>query len=87
VLNSYRSLTPNFISLQTGSYFGSVLCAVDIETTKSDVLVVGAPFYGNLTHKNIDINHINQDEGKVYVYYFDKAEVSLNKWFNYEQKV
>jgi len=56
-----------------------VLCAVDIETTKSDVLVVGAPFYGNLTHKNIDINHINQDEGKVYVYYFDKAEVSLNK--------
>jgi hypothetical protein len=47
----------------------------------------GAPFYGNLTHKNIDINHINQDEGKVYVYYFDKAEVSLNKWFNYEQKV
>ena len=56
-----------------------MLCAVDIETTKSDVLVVGAPFYGNLTHKNIDINHINQDEGKVYVYYFDKAEVSLNK--------
>ena len=59
---------------ETGSYFGSVLCAVDIEMTQSDVLVVGAPFYGNLTHKNIDINHINQDEGKVYVYYFDKAE-------------
>ena len=51
-----------------------MLCAVN--GTGSDLLVVGAPFFGNLTQINIDVNHINQDEGKVYVYKFDNTLVN-----------
>lgn len=48
-----------------------MLCAVDVDKNERDVLVVGAPFFGNLTVVNFDTNHINQDEGKVYVYAHD----------------
>ncbi|CAC5408553.1 ITGA2 [Mytilus coruscus] len=58
---------------EPGSYFGSVLCAVDVDNKNRDVLVVGAPFYGNLTQINIDVNNINEDEGKVYVYGYDST--------------
>lgn len=60
-----------------------MLCAVDVDNTKnSDVLVVGAPFYGNLTQINIDVNNINEDEGKVYVYGFDRTNVSCYDTMN-----
>lgn len=41
-----------------GSYFGSVLCPVDINMDgTTDFLLVAAPFY-----------HIRGEEGRVYVY-------------------
>ncbi|MBN3273089.1 ITAE protein, partial [Polyodon spathula] len=43
---------------QVGSYFGSVLCALDVDRNGiTDFLLVGAPFF-----------HIRGEEGKVYVY-------------------
>ncbi|KAM9272449.1 integrin alpha-E [Morus bassanus] len=43
---------------QVGSYFGSVLCPVDVNHDGvTDLLLVGAPFY-----------HIQGEEGRVYVY-------------------
>ncbi|XP_076094714.1 integrin alpha-9-like isoform X2 [Mytilus galloprovincialis] len=74
VNTSYYEVKAIVNGVEPGSYFGSVLCAVDVDNTKnSDVLVVGAPFYGNLTQINIDVNNINEDEGKVYVYGFDRT--------------
>lgn len=44
--------------LQVGSYFGSELCALDVDRNGiTDYLLVGAPFF-----------HIRGEEGKVYVY-------------------
>ena len=43
---------------QLGSYFGSVLCAVDVNGDQLDDVLVGAPLYStNIT-----------EEGRVYVY-------------------
>ncbi|XP_052095475.1 integrin alpha pat-2-like isoform X2 [Mytilus californianus] len=64
---------------EPGSYFGSVLCAVDVGNTNRDVLVVGAPFYGNLSQINIDVNNINEDEGKVYVYGYDSSSTMFKE--------
>lgn len=45
-----------------GSYFGSELCPVDIDTDgTTDFLLVAAPFY-----------HIRGEEGRVYVYHVHK---------------
>ncbi|KAG8519798.1 Integrin alpha-2 [Galemys pyrenaicus] len=45
---------------QIGSYFGSVLCSVDVDKdTLTDVLLVGAPTY---------MNDLKKEEGKVYLF-------------------
>ncbi|XP_058857663.1 integrin alpha-E-like isoform X2 [Acipenser ruthenus] len=48
----------NLSGTQVGSYFGSELCALDVDQNGiTDYLLVGAPFF-----------HIRGEEGKVYVY-------------------
>ncbi|XP_051028323.1 integrin alpha-2 [Acomys russatus] len=50
---------------QLGSYFGSVLCAVDVDKdTITDVLLVGAPTY---------MNDLKKEEGKVYLFPITKG--------------
>ncbi|ELW65711.1 Integrin alpha-2 [Tupaia chinensis] len=45
---------------QIGSYFGSVLCSVDVDKdTITDVLLVGAPMY---------MNDLKKEEGRVYLF-------------------
>ncbi|KAB1281034.1 Integrin alpha-2, partial [Camelus dromedarius] len=45
---------------QIGSYFGSVLCSVDVDKdTITDVLLVGAPMF---------MNDLKKEEGRVYLY-------------------
>ncbi|XP_047727057.1 integrin alpha-2 isoform X1 [Prionailurus viverrinus] len=45
---------------QIGSYFGSVLCSVDVnKDTITDVLLVGAPMY---------MNDLKKEEGRVYLF-------------------
>ncbi|XP_060799639.1 integrin alpha-E isoform X2 [Neoarius graeffei] len=49
---------------QVGSYFGSVLCALDINNDKyTDYLLVGAPHF-----------HVKGEEGKVLVYKLNKGQ-------------
>lgn len=55
-----------------GSYFGSVLCPVDINMDgTTDFLLVAAPFY-----------HIRGEEGRVYVYHVPEQvrAFSLMSW-------
>lgn len=50
---------------QIGSYFGSVLCSVDVDRdTITDVLLVGAPMY---------MNDLKKEEGKVYLFTITKG--------------
>ncbi|XP_005392782.1 PREDICTED: integrin alpha-2 [Chinchilla lanigera] len=54
---------------QIGSYFGSVLCSVDVDKdTITDVLLVGAPTY---------MNDLKKEEGRVYL--FTVAKGILNQ--------
>uniref|UniRef100_A0A7N9IAU8 Integrin subunit alpha 2 n=1 Tax=Macaca fascicularis TaxID=9541 RepID=A0A7N9IAU8_MACFA len=49
---------------QIGSYFGSVLCSVDVDKdTITDVLLVGAPMY---------MNDLKKEEGRVYLFTIKK---------------
>ncbi|XP_030078286.1 integrin alpha-E isoform X2 [Microcaecilia unicolor] len=60
---SYK-LLPYLEGDQVGSYFGSELCPLDVDNDNvTDYLLVGAPFY-----------HIRGEEGRVYVYKFDKQD-------------
>ncbi|GAB1296414.1 Integrin alpha-E [Apodemus speciosus] len=53
---------------QMGSYFGSVLCPVDINMDgTTDFLLVAAPFY-----------HIRGEEGRVYVYHVHEQDASFS---------
>ncbi|XP_016808807.1 integrin alpha-2 isoform X2 [Pan troglodytes] len=50
---------------QIGSYFGSVLCSVDVDKdTITDVLLVGAPMY---------MNDLKKEEGRVYLFTIKKG--------------
>ncbi|XP_058164855.1 integrin alpha-2 [Dasypus novemcinctus] len=50
---------------QVGSYFGSVLCSVDVDKDAiTDVLLVGAPTY---------MNDLKKEEGRVYVFTITKG--------------
>ncbi|XP_037654964.1 integrin alpha-2 [Choloepus didactylus] len=50
---------------QIGSYFGSVLCSVDVDKdTITDVLLVGAPTY---------MNDLKKEEGRVYLFTITKG--------------
>ncbi|XP_069897254.1 integrin alpha-2 [Dipodomys merriami] len=58
VIQSYRGG-------QIGSYFGSVLCSVDVDRdTITDVLLVGAPMY---------MNDLKKEEGRVYLFTITKG--------------
>ncbi|XP_029467169.1 integrin alpha-E isoform X3 [Rhinatrema bivittatum] len=57
-------LLPYLEGEQVGSYFGSELCPLDVDNDgMTDYLLVAAPFY-----------HIRGEEGRVYVYRFDKQD-------------
>ncbi|XP_038621500.1 integrin alpha-2 [Tachyglossus aculeatus] len=50
---------------QIGSYFGSVVCSVDVDRNGiTDVLLVGAPMY---------MNDLKKEEGKVYLFSISKG--------------
>ncbi|XP_060600943.1 integrin alpha-2-like [Ruditapes philippinarum] len=55
---SDQILNEPLIGDQLGSYFGSVLCAADVNNDQLDDVIVGAPFYSTN----------NTEEGRVYVY-------------------
>lgn len=55
---SSKSLKAPLIGDQLGSYFGSVLCAVDVNGDQLDDIIVGAPYYSTN----------NTEEGRVFVY-------------------
>ncbi|XP_057645886.1 integrin alpha-2 [Chionomys nivalis] len=57
---------------QIGSYFGSVLCSVDVDRdTITDVLLVGAPMY---------MNDLKKEEGKVYLFTITKGILSQHQF-------
>ncbi|XP_060241714.1 integrin alpha-2 [Meriones unguiculatus] len=57
---------------QIGSYFGSVLCAVDVnKDTISDVLLVGAPTY---------MNDLKKEEGRVYLFTITKGILNQHQF-------
>lgn len=60
-------ITYLIISLQIGSYFGSVITTIDINKDSfTDILLVGAPMYMG-TEK--------EEQGKVYVYSLNKVRL------------
>ncbi|XP_032239764.2 integrin alpha-9 isoform X2 [Nematostella vectensis] len=59
-------------NLKMGSYFGSVLCSVDLNNDGYSDMLVGAPLYSNI-----------KDEGRVYVYLNNKRG-ALNLMSNME---
>nr|XP_026241729.1 integrin alpha-2 [Urocitellus parryii] len=57
---------------QIGSYFGSVLCSVDVDKdTITDVLLVGAPMY---------MNDLKKEEGRVYLFTIVKGILSQHQF-------
>nr|XP_035147484.2 integrin alpha-2 isoform X1 [Callithrix jacchus] len=57
---------------QIGSYFGSVLCSVDVDKdTITDVLLVGAPMY---------MNDLKKEEGRVYLFTIIKGILSQHQF-------
>ncbi|KAB0349375.1 hypothetical protein FD754_014232, partial [Muntiacus muntjak] len=57
---------------QIGSYFGSVLCAVDVnKDTITDVLLVGAPMY---------MNDLKKEEGRVYLFTITKGILNWHQF-------
>uniref|UniRef100_A0A2K6R974 Integrin alpha-2 n=1 Tax=Rhinopithecus roxellana TaxID=61622 RepID=A0A2K6R974_RHIRO len=57
---------------QIGSYFGSVLCSVDVDKdTITDVLLVGAPMY---------MNDLKKEEGRVYLFTIKKGILSQHQF-------
>uniref|UniRef100_H0WV64 Integrin alpha-2 n=1 Tax=Otolemur garnettii TaxID=30611 RepID=H0WV64_OTOGA len=57
---------------QIGSYFGSVLCSVDVDNDKiTDVLLVGAPMY---------MNDLKKEEGRVYLFTIIKGILSQHQF-------
>lgn len=57
---------------QIGSYFGSVLCSVDVDRdTITDVLLVGAPMY---------MNDLKKEEGKVYLFTITKGILNQHQF-------
>ncbi|XP_023564722.1 integrin alpha-2 [Octodon degus] len=57
---------------QIGSYFGSVLCSVDVDRdTITDVLLVGAPTY---------MNDLKKEEGRVYLFTIAKGILNQHQF-------
>ncbi|XP_015764430.1 PREDICTED: integrin alpha-9-like [Acropora digitifera] len=57
---SVRSQLPQPKDLHTGSYFGSVVCAVDLDNNEYADVLIGAPYFTDVL-----------DEGRVYIYLND----------------
>lgn len=52
---------------QIGSYFGSVVCSVDVnKDSVTDVLLVGAPMF---------MNDLKKEEGRVYMFSITKVRM------------
>ncbi|XP_073092447.1 integrin alpha-2 isoform X2 [Manis javanica] len=59
---------------QIGSYFGSVLCSVDVDKdTITDVLLVGAPMY---------MNDLKKEEGRVYLFTITKGILNWHQFLD-----
>ncbi|KAI5144201.1 Integrin Alpha-2 [Manis pentadactyla] len=59
---------------QIGSYFGSVLCSVDVDKdTITDVLLVGAPTY---------MNDLKKEEGRVYLFTITKGILNWHQFLD-----
>ncbi|XP_077608627.1 integrin alpha-2 [Crocuta crocuta] len=57
---------------QIGSYFGSVLCSVDVnKDSVTDVLLVGAPMY---------MNDLKKEEGRVYLFTITKGILNWHQF-------
>ncbi|XP_022349189.1 integrin alpha-2 [Enhydra lutris kenyoni] len=57
---------------QIGSYFGSVLCSVDVnKDTITDVLLVGAPMY---------MNNLKKEEGRVYLFTITRGVLNWHQF-------
>nr|XP_035970354.1 integrin alpha-2 [Halichoerus grypus] len=57
---------------QIGSYFGSVLCSVDVnKDTITDVLLVGAPMY---------MNDLKKEEGRVYLFTITRGVLNWHQF-------
>uniref|UniRef100_A0A3P9NYM0 Integrin subunit alpha 2 n=1 Tax=Poecilia reticulata TaxID=8081 RepID=A0A3P9NYM0_POERE len=59
---------------QIGSYFGSVLCSLDVDDDKvTDLLLVGAPMY---------MNELKKEQGRVYLFSVTKGILSEQGFLN-----
>ncbi|XP_034855502.1 integrin alpha-2 [Mirounga leonina] len=57
---------------QIGSYFGSVLCSIDVnKDTITDVLLVGAPMY---------MNDLKKEEGRVYLFTITRGVLNWHQF-------
>lgn len=60
------------VSFQIGSYFGSVVCSVDINGDSiTDVLLVGAPMF---------MNNFKKEEGRVYMFTVTKVPIKCIRY-------
>lgn len=60
---------PSYYWFQIGSYFGSVVCSVDVNRDSvTDVLLVGAPMF---------MNDLKKEEGRVYMFSITKVRMAL----------
>lgn len=61
---------PIYYWFQIGSYFGSVVCSVDVNRDSvTDVLLVGAPMY---------MNDLKKEEGRVYMFSITKVKMKAS---------
>lgn len=59
---------PIYYWFQIGSYFGSVVCSVDVNRDSvTDVLLVGAPMF---------MNDLKKEEGRVYMFSITKVKMA-----------
>lgn len=59
----------SYCRFQIGSYFGSVVCSVDVDKDSvTDVLLVGAPMF---------MNDLKKEEGRVYMFSITKVKTTL----------
>lgn len=68
---SVKSTLPRPKNIPTGTYFGSVICAVDLDNNQFTDVLVGAPYF----------THV-KDEGRVYIY-LNNGQGALNLQDNF----
>lgn len=66
IYKSHIQQQPIWLWFQIGSYFGSVVCSVDVDRDSvTDVLLVGAPMF---------MNDLKKEEGRVYMFSITKVK-------------